>query len=506
MRTALILLLLLAVASVVGSLVPQWPNTPDRVLRYLEDHPFWGEVFERAGLFDVFGSWWFVLLTALLFVSLVACLIPRTRSFVRAVRTRPLHAREVDAFRHYAERRVAGTPEDAAGAATALLRRRFWRTARAGTQVAAEKGVLREGGSLLFHWAFLLILIGVIVGKGTGFSGFAVIVEGDTWVDARANYDGQLRAGRFFDGEFTGIGVRLRSFESDFRRSGQPMDFVSRVDLLDPRGDLIRRQDIRVNHPAQIEGLRIFQSSFGWAPVVETARDADVLTSAPVVTDLAPAPEGVPAFAMPWRGFVKLPSADGGTPDVAVSFQLYPDSEAFLTSLATGEPVAMLRENDPFLRFTVWRGTLTDLATNRLDTSLLRRTATGIVGLGQTASLRTGERFAPGASPTGLTLSFPELRRYSVLQVAEDRGVPIVLLAAILILVGLLPALYDSRRKLWIRAEPDGEGSVLKIGGFALQRKPQFEEEFERLVEAAARAAGGPATPAGSEKEQVGTR
>ena len=63
-------------------------------------------------------------------------------------------------------------------------------------------------------------------------------------------------------------------------------------------------------------------------------------------------------------------------------------------------------------------------------------------------------------------------------QVSRDAGVPLVLPAAILILVGLLPALYSSRRKVWVRAEPSGEGAVLQVGGFALQRKPQFEEEF----------------------------
>ena len=50
--------------------------------------------------------------------------------------------------------------------------------------------------------------------------------------------------------------------------------------------------------------------------------------------------------------------------------------------------------------------------------------------------------------------------------------------------MGLLPALYTSRRKVWVRADPDGEGAVLKVGGLALQRKPQFEEEFAKLVEA----------------------
>ncbi len=70
-----------------------------------------------------------------------------------------------------------------------------------------------------------------------------------------------------------------------------------------------------------------------------------------------------------------------------------------------------------------------------------------------------------------------------------------MLAAAILILVGLLPALYSSRRKVWVRADPHGSGSLLRMGGLAMQRKPQFEEAFARLVTAVATAAGGPAAP-----------
>src|SRR4029079_13633609 len=86
MRTSIILLLMLAAAAVVGSLIPQIPNSPQRVAAYAVDHPFWAEVFQAAGFVDAFGAWWFALITTLLFVSLVACLIPRSRAMIRAAR------------------------------------------------------------------------------------------------------------------------------------------------------------------------------------------------------------------------------------------------------------------------------------------------------------------------------------------------------------------------------------------------------------------------------------
>ncbi len=512
MRTALILLLLLALAAVTGSLIPQWPNSPERVLQYQAGHGLWGTFLQRAGAFDVFGSWWFVLITVLLFVSLVACLVPRTRATWRAVRQRPIQAREIDAFRHYRTIAVAAGPGEAVEASRRVLVRRLYRVASAEGQgdtaaLAAEKGAAREVGSLLFHWAFILLLFGVIFGKGTGFSGYAVITEGQTWVDARANYDGQIRTGRFFGGDFTGVGIHLRSFESDFRDTGQPMDFVSRVDLLDPQGNLIRSQDIRVNHPAKIDGLNIYQTAFGWAGVLEVRDGDQVLSRQALVLSREPAPDGVPAFAMPWYGVLKVSSA---RPQMAIEVELYPDSRALAQQLQTQQPVPMLVAYDPVISYKVWRGRLTDPSPTSLDTTFMKKTAEGVVGGGFTADLHTGKQLEPGRAVGGLTMSFPDLRHYSVLQVTRDRGVPIVLAAAILILLGLLPALYTSRRKVWVRAEAHGEGSVVQVGGFALQRKPQFEAEFGKLVEAIERAIddGGSATRVtdGSDREKVGSR
>jgi cytochrome c biogenesis protein ResB len=64
--------------------------------------------------------------------------------------------------------------------------------------------------------------------------------------------------------------------------------------------------------------------------------------------------------------------------------------------------------------------------------------------------------------------------------------------AAILLFLGLLPALYTSRRRVWVQAEPHGVGAVIDLGGFAFQRRAQFEDEFSDLVEAVTSAAGGP--------------
>jgi cytochrome c biogenesis protein len=516
MRTALILLLMLAAASVVGSLVPQLPNSPTQVSGFLVAHVLWGKAFQAAGFFDVFGSWWFALVTALLFVSLVACLVPRSRAMIRAARQRPIQARELETFPSYTQVRVAPPPEDAARVAAGALRHKRYRVEldEKAHAVAADKGTLREIGSLVFHWAFLLLLIAVILGKGTGYVGHATIVEGTGWTDARLNYDGQLRTGRFFGGAFSGTQITLQDFQDAYRDTGQPMDYRSSLVLADENGGDVQTAEVRINHPVSYNGIRIFQYGYGWAAMVRVVQGGEVLFDGPVVLGQN-TPKGGNPLVQPWVGVVKLSTL---RPQVGIALTLFPDGEAYLRSIETGTPQPMIQNNAPFISYEEWTGKLLDNALTGLDTRFMHQTSSGLLGEGWTVDVDAGcavsgpsgalpgsssKLTCPHAADRGaLIMSFPELRQYSTLQISRDATIPYVLAAAILIVLGLLPALYVSRRKVWVRARADGTGSILQVGGFALQRKDRFDEEFAGLVTAVTTAAGGRVDPA---REEVPT-
>jgi len=89
MRVALVLLFLLAVASVPGSIFPQRRTNPIAVSAYFDDHPDLAPWLDRLSMFDVFGAPWFGAIYLLLFVSLVGCVVPRTRVHLAAMRARP---------------------------------------------------------------------------------------------------------------------------------------------------------------------------------------------------------------------------------------------------------------------------------------------------------------------------------------------------------------------------------------------------------------------------------
>ena len=100
MRTALILLFLLAVASIPGTILPQRGTNPIKVNQYLADNPRFGPILDRLGFFDVFGSPWFSAVYLLLFISLIGCVIPRVRVHWRAMMAPPPAAPNLSASNH----------------------------------------------------------------------------------------------------------------------------------------------------------------------------------------------------------------------------------------------------------------------------------------------------------------------------------------------------------------------------------------------------------------------
>ena len=89
MQTALLLLMLLAIAAIPGSVYPQRNVNAQITEAYIAEHGRTAEIMDAVGLFDVFSSPWFSAIYLLLFVSLVGCVIPRLLVHLRQIRSRP---------------------------------------------------------------------------------------------------------------------------------------------------------------------------------------------------------------------------------------------------------------------------------------------------------------------------------------------------------------------------------------------------------------------------------
>uniref|UniRef100_UPI0025D4EB60 cytochrome c biogenesis protein ResB n=1 Tax=Mycolicibacterium sp. TaxID=2320850 RepID=UPI0025D4EB60 len=162
MGTALVLLFLLALGAVPGALLPQRSLNESKVAQYLGAHPVIGPWLDRLQLFDVFSSFWFTAIYALLFVSLVGCLTPRIIEHVRTLGSTPIPApRNLSRLPKNAALTVTGTAEQVAATISGQLRgwRRTTRQDGDVTEVSAEKGYLREFGNIVFHFSLLGLLV-----------------------------------------------------------------------------------------------------------------------------------------------------------------------------------------------------------------------------------------------------------------------------------------------------------------------------------------------------------
>lgn len=460
MKTAIILLFLLAAGSAVGSLIPQRPVNEFAVARWKRDHEAWASVAERFGLFDVFGSWWFTAIYALLLVSVVGCLVPRYRAFFKAVRSRPRPSSSLSGYKHYRHGLARMEPESALAGAERVLRRRRFRLVRENGTIAGEKGHLREGGSLVFHTAFFVLIVGIALARGFGFTGQAAVIEGDRFTDTRVGYD-SISEGRFFNERHRGFSVQVDAFDASWYPNGVAKDFVSHVTILEGER-MVRSARIRVNEPVTYRGISMYQLAWGWAPRVQVLQNGKVLSDGNVIF-LQDARSGN------WRGVVKVPSVK---PE-QLGLELF-----FFNDLELGENDVPFNASpyprSPFIFFREYRGDLgldVPQSVYQLDKSRLAEGDVGGIALGGSQRLRDG-----------LELRFPDLKEYSVLQMTSNPGAWVLFAAAVLILVGLIPALYSSRRRVWVRAIPAGDAVRIEVAGHALQRKAAFEEEFAALV------------------------
>ncbi len=472
MRTALVLLLAVAVAAIFGSLFPQQNISPQRVQQYFDQHPALAPVLDRLGMFDVFGAPWFMAVYLALLTALAACLVPRLTAYLRLVRTRPHPPRPgLDRYRNYASFQVPAPPQQATEVVRQVLERRRFRVAGHGPgELSAEKGYLREAGSLVFHVSFLLLLLGLAYGKGFGYRGQATIVEGDTWADARINYDA-LTPGRFFGaGDLPPFSLRLDDFSNSFYDNLTPREYASRLTALDADGRRTQAQKVTVNHPMTVDGVRVFQSDYGYAPVVRVrARSGEVLQDGPVLASRDPASEVS-------SGAVRLPSLK---PQVGLQLAMFTGLRVVQSPDGSQQILNDPRLINPVLVVVPYRG---DLKASQAH-SVFTLDYSGLSPAGRPLVLPLGKS---GRFPDGLEVDFPSLKQYAVLTLARDPGVPVVAVAAGLILLGLIPSLYVTRRRVWLRASPagpDAPGSVrVELAGLALQGKLAFVDEFRQLA------------------------
>jgi cytochrome c biogenesis protein len=492
MRTALVLLFLLALAAIPGSVLPQRSVSVAEVNGYFAEHPDLAPALDRLGGFDVYGSPWFSAIYLLLFGSLLGCVVPRLRDHLRALRAAPVAApQRLSRLPQHADRLGYRGPPEAAGAALrAGLRSRRWRAVvRGGTggavTVSAEKGYLKETGNLLMHFAMLAVLVGVALGAGFGWHGNALVVAGadHRFCNVLQQFDEFGLGTRADAGSLPPFCLTLTGFQADYTEAGSPTAFLASGEVSE-RGGPPRPVEFTVNSPLRLDGASVYLLGNGYAPVLRyTDRFDQSQTS--TVPFLPIDPQGTAEGLAIFPDANQDPAAGGGRePSRQVAFE-----GLYLPTAPAGAPILARSvhpaERAPQLMLIAYRG---DLGLDRGSPESVTALDPDQLASGALAQVGQPEFLAPGERMTlddGTTVEFVGTQRWIAISVRHDPGQPIALAGIGLLLAGLVGSLTGRRRRVWFRvtADPAQPGrSLLEAGGLPRTDYPGFGDEFARLV------------------------
>ena len=294
MRFAISLLSILAIASIVGTVLKQAEPYANYLIQL---GPFWFEVYEKLGLYDVYHALWFLVILTFLVVSTSVCIARNAPNFAREMKSFREHVSEqsLNAFKHKHEAATSHAPEALGAEAQRYLEGQGYKVRQLaredGVLLAAKAGSWNRLGYFLAHSAIVLICIGGLmdgnlVFKAQQLLGYKKIETRDIpqsqvpaisrLTSSNPSFRGsvQIPEGSSADVAFLNVAdgylvqelpfiVGLKQFRIEHYSTGQPKSFESDLELFDHAGNKIREATIEVNHPLIHDGIAIYQASFG---------------------------------------------------------------------------------------------------------------------------------------------------------------------------------------------------------------------------------------------------
>lgn len=458
MRTALVLLLLLALAAIPGSLIPQNAQNPMAVTDYFEKYRTLAIWFERFSLFDVYSSPWFSAIYILLFISLIGCVLPRSFEHLQASRALPPKTpKNLARMEHFQSWPASGNELEIA---RNWFQKNRFRVLEGEGSVSAEKGFLRETGNLLFHISLILILIGVLIGGLFGVRGSAILSQGERFVNSATSYDtisfGQITS----ENSLPPFTIKVDNFVAKYNTlTSAPEDYTLYVTTVAKPGATPVEQEVKVNSPLTFGSTRVYLQANGYSPIV-TVRDKVGNVTFQGSVPFLPQDANLRSI-----GSIKVPDSDPQLGFVS----------SFVPTYARGSDkssISVFPELlDPKLLFSIWQGDLgldsgVPQSVYRIDTSKMKQITLD--------SLKPGEslKFSEGS------ITFEKVVPWVNLQIVSDPGKSYALIGGTFAILGLLASLFSKRRRIWIRV---AEGEV-QVAGLAKNGAPGLDIEMSEYV------------------------
>ncbi|MFQ5354874.1 MAG: cytochrome c biogenesis protein ResB [Mariprofundaceae bacterium] len=528
MSLAIVLLVILSLASVIGTVLIQNQEQADYFSQF---GPLWYGVFRLLGLFDMYHSWWFICLLGFLMVSLIVCLWRNTPRMLKEMRrNRVIIAdKSLQRFHHLKQWNInASGIEPIQGKIESLLKNWRLRSEKCDDRVylRADKGRYNKSGYILVHAAILIILTGGLLSVQFGFRGNMAVPEGGTMQQINFLKGTKLAS---LNMPFS---IRCNDFNIDFYPSGQPKEFKSNLTILED-GKEILTSDIIVNEPLYYKGVSVYQASFGdggsklklklfrldgsgqidavEGTVYEKFTDEETGLSLEFtdfkpfnvenvagpdeprnLVDLGPAIEyilrGPELKTVKVKSFMNPFDIDGENLGHLIMI-------SFSGNAADYQPFYMGMD---FTNVNEWK-TFNAFSRNLKNPKVSKEEAS-LEAFRSALFEVFGEQKPDNLEAMGLRLiqsvnslkSFPwpfvpilddyEQVYYTGLQLTNDPGINVVWVGSGILVIGLCIMFYFPHRKLWAVLEAKGKGVQVRFAGMSNRNRMEFEKEFHDIL------------------------
>ena len=442
-KLTIVLLIILAVASILGTLIPQMPQRESlEFARGLSPGLF--RLFSSINLFDMYHSLWFRLLIGCLALNLFICSIDRFPTTLKRFRTRPSPDRSKP-FQDLSQDQTfltPGDPGDTSDRVAQFLKARYKKikTKKSASKYyfLGEKGRYSYFGVYLIHLSILVILMGSLVGSFFGFDGYVNITEGEQ-IDSIAvrKRTAPLKLG---------FEVRCDKFFVEFYENGAPKEYRSDLRFF-LEGKEVEKGSLLVNHPIKFRGITFYQSSYGKAPGNKVRLKIARYASENEFTSV----EAEQGKSFP------LPGNEG-------QFQVLKVDGNLRGMMGPAALISIRPEQGDETRFWIFQNW--EMLQKRFPREMLQSPALN-----------------PSAfRPYTFFLKDFESKFYTGLQVNRDPGVSIVWAGCFLMIGGFFVTFFMSHRRIWVRISSEKEGSTISIAGTTSKNPVGLQRELAHLT------------------------
>ena len=423
-KLALVTLFVLAVASIIGTIVPQ----KEEAGRYIE---LYGaniaKFFQLLDIQDMYNSWWFVSMLVLFSLNLIVCTIERLPHIWKVVTQDNLAATNADRLSKMALRRIFSGPMPAAQAISTvqtIMQAAGWPLSQAekdgGTLFFSQKGPYTRLGVIIVHISILVIFTGALIGSFYGFKASVLIPEGGETSQVYQSTNEHAAIPLAFS-------VRCDDFQLTYYNTGMPKEYRSALVVSKDNKEILTKS-IVVNDPLQYGGLTFYQSSYQPVQGQFTVQITNDSTKAEKKFFIPPRQENKWLTEKVTFGITDLSGPD------------------------------MMKRYQYKIWFSDDKAGPSEFWINEGGTAKIKRPDA-------TYTLTAKPRFATG------------------LQVVKDPGVWTVYSGCIMMILGLFVIFYMSHRRVWVFVSNDGKKTSILVSGMSNKNKIGFEKNMDAIYE-----------------------